>query len=256
MWATAPTAVKTEFIVTTCSRGTTCGRAADSPEDDEPSETIHDQRATNIASSSARTANQLGTNHQRRRARFARSARRDDPNGREGPPRTDRGSSRAGTEPRRRRDRPRSGGTIGVEQKRTHETALKHPVAELAHGAQFEQSAEFRQPGIDRHRAAGARASVTSNPILLEGCHSMIGNPPHTTKIAAGRAQSALRTRADAMMYEWRRQRIRRTTHLPPCTASERARYCSPTPICRSRRSAAASSTSSSTTTAAPLASC
>ena len=31
--AAAPVAVATEFIVTTCSRGTTCGSAADSPEE-------------------------------------------------------------------------------------------------------------------------------------------------------------------------------------------------------------------------------
>ena len=43
--ATAPDAVATEFIVTTCSRGTTWGSDADSPDVDEPGQAVGEQRS-------------------------------------------------------------------------------------------------------------------------------------------------------------------------------------------------------------------
>ena len=54
--AKAPTAVATEFIVTTCSRGTTCGSAAESPDATNRDKPLATSAANSSSTSPARTA--------------------------------------------------------------------------------------------------------------------------------------------------------------------------------------------------------
>ena len=56
--ATAPTAVASAFIVTTCSRGTTCGSAADRPEVTNRLTPLTSSAPARIARSSAPTRQQ------------------------------------------------------------------------------------------------------------------------------------------------------------------------------------------------------
>lgn len=54
--AMAPTAVATEFIVTTCSRGTTCGSDADSPDPTNRAKPLANNAPSSSGRSPARTA--------------------------------------------------------------------------------------------------------------------------------------------------------------------------------------------------------
>ncbi|PQM49718.1 hypothetical protein C1Y40_00052 [Mycobacterium talmoniae] len=57
--ATAPVAMATAFMVTTCSRGTTCGNAADSPEDTNRLNPVASNAAHNTSRSPAPTASKV-----------------------------------------------------------------------------------------------------------------------------------------------------------------------------------------------------
>ncbi len=143
--AAPPVAVATEFIDTTCARGTTCGSAADKTRRDEAGESVGDQRRDQDGQiARARREQSRDREHQQQPP----EVRAD-----EHQPPVPAVQQRAGewAEHRvrqvqhgeRARDGPRPCCALWIEQNRADESGREQAVAELAHHAQFEQPPEF-----------------------------------------------------------------------------------------------------------------
>ena len=145
--AQAPTAVATEFIVTTCSRGTTCGSDAESPDAtnrDRPLATSAAEQQRYVAGPDGQDGADRGdenqpphvgaddhqpsipTVHQRAGERSQQRVRQEQHGECPG-------------------DGQGVGGTIRVEQQRPGQPGLEETITELTRHAQLQQPPEIRQ---------------------------------------------------------------------------------------------------------------
>ena len=165
--ATAPVADAIEFIVTTCSRGTTWGRAADKPEETNRARPLTTSAPHSTSTLPAPTARQIPTRatdtsrprlaptSTSRRSQRSISAPANGPSSEYGKNSTAKAPAIANG----------SGGPLGVEQQRPGQAGLEESVAELACGAQFQQSPEVGQAA---HRAPDSdRCARYESPNLL-----------------------------------------------------------------------------------------
>ena len=162
--AAAPVAVATAFIVTTCSRGTTCGSAADRPDETNRVKPLTINAPNRIGRSlgAARRAARPTPTTSTSRPRFAPTSTSR---------RSQRSSSAPGERPQQRvrqeqhgertGDLPRAGGAFGIEQQRARQPGLEQAVTELARRPQFEQSPEFGQAA---HRPPKGHRCATRQP--------------------------------------------------------------------------------------------
>ena len=144
--AACPVAVATEFIVTTWSRGTTSGSAADRPDETKRVKPLTINAPNRIARSCAPTASSRGDAEHQQQPTQVGADQHQAPVPAVQQRAGERPQQRIRQEQHRERtgDLPRARGTFGVEQKPTRQTCLEKAVTELAHRPQFEQSPEFR----------------------------------------------------------------------------------------------------------------
>ncbi len=228
--AAPPVAVATEFIVTTCWRGTTSGSAADSPDATNRVNPLAINAPNRICGSLAPAASSAAmASISTSRPRLA-------------PTSTSRLSQRSS-------NAPANGPSTEYGRYRTANAAtISHgPAARSGLNSRPPASPAWNRPSpnwltvrnsssrqnsgrlrTDRHRATGACASTTRI---------------HTTNIRAGRRCSLPSTFAGDIMEPWRSQRIRRISSPRRRTGYAQEPCCWPTPICSSRRFVAASST-------------
>ena len=173
--AAPPVAVATEFIVTTWSRGTTSGSAADRPDETNRVKPLTINAPNRIGRSLAPAASSAAmpsTSTSRPRLAPTSTSRRSQrsssapANGPEHRVRQEQHRERAG-------DLPRARGAFGIEQQPARQTRLEQAVTELAHRPQFEQSPEFGQAAHrppQGHRCACVNHEITS-------CYPAFGYP-------------------------------------------------------------------------------
>ncbi len=145
--AAPPVAVATAFIVTTWSRGTTSGSAADRPDETKRVKPLTINAPNRIGRSSAPDGEQCGDAEHQHQPPEVRADQHQPPV----PAVQQRACERSEHRVRqvqhgeRTGDLPRAGGAVGTEQKPARQTGLEQAVTELAHRPQFEQSPEFGQ---------------------------------------------------------------------------------------------------------------
>ena len=153
---TAPDAVATEFMVTTSSRGTTSGSAADRPD-------MTNRDRPLVSSAAISSGNFAGADGQNRAdpgdQDQAAGVRADEhqpsiPSVHQRP--GERAQQRVGQEQHREgaRDRHRVGGSVGIEKQRSRQPRLEQPFTELTRHAHLQQSPEIghaahRPPQVD-----------------------------------------------------------------------------------------------------------
>ena len=145
--AAPPVAVATEFIVTTWSRGTTSGSAAERPDETKRVKPLTINAPNRIGQVVRARREQRGDAEHQHQPPDVRADQHQPPV----PTVQQRTGERSEHRVRqvqngeRRGELPRAGGAVGVEQQPARQTGLEQAVTELAHRPQFEQSPEFGQ---------------------------------------------------------------------------------------------------------------
>ena len=212
--AAMPVAVATEFIVTTVSRGTTSGSAADRPEETNRVKPLAISAPNKIGRSAGAGRQQCRDAEHQHQPPEVRSDEHQPPVPAVEQRARERPQQRVGEEQHGERgdDLPRARGAVGVEQQRTRKSGLKQAVAELARRAQLEQSREFGR---------GCAPTATGPPVRVR-------QPREFTVQISRRVAccSPPSTFAGDIMVGWRSQRIRRISSL------QRRTGCAPEPCC------------------------
>ena len=145
--AAPPVAVATEFIVTTCSRGTTSGSAADRPDETNRVKPLTISAPNRIGRSLAPAASSAAIPSTSTSRAEVRADEHQPPVPAVQQRAGERAEHRVGQEQHgeRARDLPRARGPVGVEQQGARQAGLEQAVAELARRSQLQQSPEFGQ---------------------------------------------------------------------------------------------------------------